>query len=623
MALGALIIVMLLGIVGKDLATPSNWKHDFKVQLGLDLAGGTSVTLRAQTNNGKPITPAVMNEARSIMIARVNGAGFSGAQVQQQGSTDMVITVPGQDAQKVVNLVGKTAQLFFRQVLLVGGATATATPSSTSTTTPSAPPTVSPGTTPSSGSTPSNSASSTSTPKAAGAPGTTGQSGAQGLAASSRLLSAAKPQSAKSTKPKASSTPSTSTSPSPTPSSTTPATTPTSQVAGNASLVSPAVLKEFNKLDCSKKNWKQQINYTTRVYDNAHTQIVTCSFSTNTGFASGTKFVLDKSQVFGSEVTGAQAGTANSQTSVSSQWQVNLSLNGPGTTAFGNLTSAMFSKYGSQAGTNPLDDLAVVLDGAIVSAPSINSAIPGGSATISPFTQSQADTLAQELNYGSLPITLSQQNVNSVSPQLGRNQLDAGLIAAGIGLGLVVIYSFLYYRGLGIVSVSSLIVASILAFGSVILLSRYSGSGFSLSLAGIAGLIVAIGITADSFVVFFERLRDEVREGRSLRPAVESGWKRARRTILVSDTVSFLAALLLWYFSISDVKGFAFTLGLTTLIDIIVVFLFTKPMVTILAKTKFFSSGHRMSGLDPGRLGARAPWRSGVPRPSARRVKEA
>jgi preprotein translocase subunit SecD len=180
----------------------------------------------------------------------------------------------------------------------------------------------------------------------------------------------------------------------------------------------------------------------------------------------------------------------------------------------------------------------------------------------------------------------------------------------------VVIYSFLYYRGLGLVSVSSLLVAALLTTLSVILLSKYQN--FTLSLAGVAGLIVAIGITADSFVVFFERLRDEVREGKQLRPAVEAGWKRARRTILVSDTVSFLAALLLYYFAISDVKGFAYTLGLTTIIDVVVVFLFTHPMVTLVARTKFYGNGHPLSGLDPARLGARAPWRSSVRRADVR-----
>ena len=627
-ALAVLIVAMLLGIVGKDVATPGNWKHDFKVQLGLDLAGGTSVTLAAQSLNGKPVTAAYMNEARSIMLARVNGAGFSGAQVQQLGATGIVITVPGANAQKVVNLVGKTAQLFFRQVLLVGAANSTATRSTTPTTSPTTLPTtspsVAPGTTPTTGSTPSTGASSTSSPKAAGAPGSSGQAGGRELASSSRLLGAAQPKSAKTSTPKATSTPSTSpsSSASPSPTASTPA---ASAPLGDAALVSPAVLKDFNKLNCASKNWRQQINYTPATYDNPNAQIVTCSFNTNTGYGSGTKIVLDKAKVLGSDVSGAQAGTASAQTSLTSKWLVNLTLNGPGANAFGALTTQMNSQYGNNGSpTSPLDQLAVVLDGQIVSAPNIDQgAITGGQAQITYFTQSQAQTLAQELNYGALPVTLKQNNVQSVSPQLGRNQLDAGLIAAGIGLGLVVLYSFLYYRGLGLVSVSSLIVASILAYGTVVLLSKYSSSGFSLSLAGIAGLIVAIGITADSFVVFFERLRDEVREGKSLRPAVESGWKRARRTILVSDTVSFLAALLLWYFSISDVKGFAFTLGLTTIIDIIVVFLFTKPMVTILAKTKFFSSGHPMSGLDPARLGARTPWRSGLPRPATRRAKEA
>jgi len=247
-----------------------------------------------------------------------------------------------------------------------------------------------------------------------------------------------------------------------------------------------------------------------------------------------------------------------------------------------------------------------------VEAPQVTGVIPGGSGEInggggSGFTQNQATSLANVLKYGHLPLSFHAQNVNSISPSVGSAQLSAGLTAAAIGLLLVVIYSFFYYRGLGIVSVSSLAIAALLSYLSVVLLSRYEG--FTLTLAGVAGLVVAIGITADSFVVYFERLRDEVREGRSLRAAVERGWTRARRTILVSDTVSFLAAALLYIFAIGDVKGFAYTLGLTTLIDIIVVFLFTKPMVTLLARTKFFGQGHKLSGLDPQRLGARAPWR--------------
>jgi preprotein translocase subunit SecD len=258
----------------------------------------------------------------------------------------------------------------------------------------------------------------------------------------------------------------------------------------------------------------------------------------------------------------------------------------------------------------------------VVTAPEVISAIPGGNSQITGnFTQATATQLANVLKYGSLPLTFTILTADTVSPSLGHVQLVGGLIAAAIGLALVVAYSFLYYRGLGLVSVSSLVVAGTLALLSVILLTKYQN--FTLELAGIAGLIVAIGITADSFVVFFERLRDEVREGKQLRPAVEAGWKRARRTILVSDTVSFIAAVLLYYFSIGEVKGFAYTLGLTTIIDVIVVFLFTKPMVTLLARTKFYGDGHPLSGLDPARLGARAPWRSSVRRTPVRRGPDA
>ena len=213
---------------------------------------------------------------------------------------------------------------------------------------------------------------------------------------------------------------------------------------------------------------------------------------------------------------------------------------------------------------------------------------------------------------GQLPLNFTLQNVQSISPQVGHSSLDAGLLAGILGLVLVIIYLFYYYRGLGLVSVSSLLLAALLAYLSVVILSRYQN--FTMSLSAIAGLVVAIGITADSFIVYFERLRDEVRDGKTLRPAVEAGWKRARRTILVSDTVSFLAAVLLYHFAVSDVQGFAYTLGLTTLIDVVVVFLFTKPMVTLLAGTKFFSSGNKWSGLDPERLGAKTRWRSSTRR---------
>jgi preprotein translocase subunit SecD len=355
--------------------------------------------------------------------------------------------------------------------------------------------------------------------------------------------------------------------------------------------------------------WKQQAGYTNaQDYDNANVQIVSCD-------SSGNKYALDVAKVPGTQIATATAELSTT----SNEWEVLLTLKGGAVGTWSNLTSDGYNKYYAAGGGNDetsdywLDTIAIVLDGNVFVAPETTSPIPNGQAQITgSFTQAEATQLANVLKYGALPLTFEILSADTVSAQLGRSQLDGGLIAAAIGLGLVVIYSFLYYRGLGLVSVSSLVIAGSLSLLSVILLSKYQS--FHLELAGIAGLIVAIGITADSFVVFFERLRDEVREGKMLRPAVEAGWKRARRTILVSDTVSFIAAVLLYYFSIGEVKGFAYTLGLTTLIDVIVVFLFTKPMVTILARTSFFGGGHPLSGLDPTRLGARTPWRSSVRR---------
>jgi preprotein translocase subunit SecD len=585
--LAALIVVLLLAILGSDLASPGSWSKNFRVHLGLDLTSGTTVELRAVKPGGHQPTTADMQQAIQIMENRVNASGTTEAQVQQQGSDIINVSVPGQSAQQVVNLVSQTAELQFRQVLLAApntGATAAAPAS------PTPVPSVSPSAAPSASATPSASA------QAAGSAGRSG--GPQELARRARALPAASP----SPSAPCTASPAASATPSPAPAS---ATTTWQQAQGDPSLVSAAVKAQFNKLNCADKDWKQAVGYSNEQWNVRGIQTVSCGLIGSTMY----KFALDKAYVVGKDIASASATPSTTSTS----WDVNLNFKGNGTKQFGDLTTRMYDKYtGSQA---PPNWLGVVLDGVVVSAPYVQTPTTNGNTLISgSFSQTDATNLANQLSYGALPLTFAQESVQSVSPQLGRDQLDAGLIAAALGLLLVVIYLLLYYRGLAIVAVCSLVIAGVLAYLSVVVLGKYQG--FALSLAGIAGLIVAIGITADSFVVFFERLRDEVRDGRSLRAAVERGWTRARRTILVSDTVSFLAAALLYYFAIGSVRGFAFTLGLTTIIDVVVVFTFTKPVMTLLARTKFFGGGHPLSGLDPARLGARAPWR-GTPRRTA------
>jgi len=276
-------------------------------------------------------------------------------------------------------------------------------------------------------------------------------------------------------------------------------------------------------------------------------------------------------------------------------------MKGSGKDAFERVTGAL-SPFSTSAATEMKSRFAIVLDGEVLSAPRSEAHITNGESVISGnFTPTSAKALANQLRYGALPLTFSVNGVSEEGPTLAGSQLDAGLIAGVVGLSLVVVYSLAYYRGLGIVIIGSLGVAGAVAYAMVLLLG--AALGFTLTLPGIAGLIVAIGITADSFIVFFERIRDEVRDGKSLRLAVEAGWARARNTILAADAVSFLAAMILYIFAIGVVRGFAFALGLTTLIDIIVVFLFTKPLVSLFARTTFFGQGHKWSGLDPAHLG--------------------
>jgi len=565
----ALVIVLLGAVIGGSRALhPGQWHRSFAVSLGLDLSSGTAVTLHAVAPNNKTPSKAAMNQAISILISRVNGQGFSGATVVQMGTSDITVSIPNKSAEQVAPLL-RPALLRFRQVLLSAPGYPIQLPSSAPTPSPSASASPAPSPSSSASPAPSRSAKPSASPTPSGSPSPTASPSPSASASlSARLPTAADAQ-------------------------------------GDITMIhGRAVTNDFNRLNCHHRKWQSEIyGNNPNNWDNPSAQIVACD-------SQGIKYVLDVAKVSGSNLHSVVAALNQNN-----QWVVNFNLDSKGQTAFGTMTSQMVQKYFNPAtgqATSVLDQFAIVLDGNVVSAPQVTQAITAGSGEITGggtngFSQGQATGLANVLKYGALLLAFQPLATQSISAQLGSAQLDAGLIAAAIGLLLVVIYSFLYYRGLGIVSVSSLAIAALLTWLAVILLSKYQG--FTLTLAGVAGLIVAIGITADSFVVYFERLRDEVREGRSLRAAVERGWQRARRTILVSDTVSFLAAALLYIFAIGDVRGFAFTLGLTTIIDIVVVFLFTKPMVTLLARTKFYGQGHRLSGLDPARLGARSPWR--------------
>jgi preprotein translocase subunit SecD len=310
----------------------------------------------------------------------------------------------------------------------------------------------------------------------------------------------------------------------------------------------------------------------------------------------GVKYLLSASMIQGTQLTKAEAGIPQQQV----QWVVDLTFDKTARETFAEVTRTIVNATSPITGQQK--QFAIVLDGQVISAPVVNGVIPNGQAQISgDFTQTEAQTLANSLKYGALPLTFTVPVVSEEGPTLASDQLAAGLWAGAIGLGLVLVYAMLYYRGLGIVVVASLLVAGVLTYAVVLAMSQ--AVNFTLTLPGIAGLIVGIGITADSFIVYFERIRDEMRDGKSMRVAVESGWTRARNTSLAADAVSLLAAVVLYIFAIGVVKGFAFALGISTLIDLTMFFLFTKPMVTWLAGFKFFNTGHKYSGLSPESVG--------------------
>nr|WP_093174709.1 protein translocase subunit SecD [Sinosporangium album] len=573
----------------------------FTPKLGLDLAGGTTLTLSPLTPDNRPPSQESLDLAVNIIRDRVNGSGISDAQVAKSGD-NIVISVPGVGQEEVIKLVGTTAELRFRQVL--AAAPAVIPPAEIPTTAPS----------PSASGSASPSGSPAATPKSratepTAAPSDTARPGVSvspaGRALSSALVgpaSAPSPPAAAATpdqSPSAQATPRATGSTRParqsTPSPSASAPPPADQqdpLAGmDTTGIDPAVLQQFRDLKCQAQDRGQGAQ------DDQNKQLAACSKD------GAERYILDKAAVTGTEINSASSGVADT----TGEWIVQLDFKSKGATEWSKVTTTAFNSQ------PPRNQVAMVLDGVVISAPVIQEPIPGGRAQISgSFNQQSATELANQLKYGALPLKFVHSSVVSVSSTLGQDQLSGGLVAGGIGLILVVIYSMIYYRGLGSVSVLSLAVAALLTYQAVVLLGH--NAGFRLSLPHIIGLVVSIGITADSFIVFFERIRDEMKEGRrSLRTAIEVAWVRARRTILVADAVMFIAAVVLYFLSVGDVAGFAFAMGLTTLIDVVLVFMFTKPLVTLLARLKFFSKGHKLSGLDAERMSSDTTVRTSAP----------
>jgi preprotein translocase subunit SecD len=519
-------------------------------KLGLDLQGGTSVTLtpRLVQGGGRPPNQAI-DKAVDIIRQRVNGLGVAEADVRRAGER-IEIAVPGKGRDEVVDLVGQTAQLNFREVAQQAQATpapAAPTPAAPAPAAPApaapAPATPAPATPVPSGSaapkaTTTPKPSSSASPQAAGAAGAA-VSGSLGAAAAAPAA-------------------------------------PVDPAAGDTP--PPDAIQAFTTLTCAKTDIRSG-----SVSTALPTQWIAACDSKGE-----VKYLLKPATVVGTDVAGASATIPQTQGGTG-QWTVDVQFTGSGQAKFTRLTEVTTGKQ-----------VAIVLDGVVQSAPTINERIPGSAQISGTFTQKEANDLANILKYGALPLAFDKSQAESISATLGKESLSAGLIAGGIGLGLVLLYSFLYYRAMGFITVLSLAVSGGLVYACIALLG--AAIGFTLTLAGVAGFIVAVGVTADSFVVFYERIKDEVREGRTVRTSVDRAWVRARRTIISADTVSLLAAVALYLLSIGSVRGFAFTLGLSTLLDLVVVFLFTHPLVALLVRRSFFSSG-RFSGLNAKSVG--------------------
>jgi len=521
-------------------------------KLGLDLSGGTQVILTPQPiTAGQPITDVQVEQAQEIIRKRVNGLGVTEAEISVVGSNIMV-SVPGVTSDRLVELVGRTALLDFRAVQ---------------------------------DQLPPQPLAPEPTPTPSPSPEVT-----KSASASANLADSASPSPSPSPSPTATPTQSPTPTPAPSPSPS-PTVKPVLEIVQSPEN-DAAYQEKVLALDCT--NPETAAGGTP---DDPTLWLGTCLQG------GGLKYNLQPAFIRGTNVASASAQPP--QQGVGG-WSVNLTFDSEGARALTETSQKLVALPDCEVGVpGPCNSFAIVLDGVVVSSPRFEQAIIGGNASITgDFDKQSAEDLANVLNYGALPVKLEISEVTSVSPTLGADQLRGGIIAGLIGLALVMLYLLFYYRALGVIAALSLILAGGMTYAAFV--GMGNSTGLALTLAAIAGAIVSIGITADSFIVYFERIRDEIRDGKSLRQATDAGWSRARRTLLAADFVSLLAAIVLFFLAIGGVQGFAFALGLTTVVDVIVAFLFTRPLVVLFGRTGWLQRGSAMTGLDPRRLGGRS-----------------
>ncbi|CAG7115217.1 protein translocase subunit SecD [Mycobacterium avium subsp. paratuberculosis] len=548
--------VFLLLLVGVYLLVFLTGDKRAAPKLGIDLQGGTRVTLTARTPDGSAPSREALAQAQQIISARVNGLGVSGSEVVVDGD-NLIITVPGNDGNEARNL-GQTARLYIRPVLNSMPAQSGEPKPAPRQPAQPAPGQPAPG-------------------QPAPAPGQPAP--APGQPAPGQPVPAPAQPGAAPAQPRPAPA-----QPRPYPQDPPPSAPSPGEAPPGEQPAPPDPRKDLAERIAEEKKWRQStrqgIQFLALQFqatrcdkddilagnDDPAQPLITCSTDHKVAY------LLGPSIISGDQIKDASA----SQNQRGIGFVVDLQFKPAAANTWADFTAA---HIGTQT--------AFTLDSQVVSAPMIQEAIPGGRTQISggdpPFTAATAKQLANVLKYGSLPLSFQSSEAQTVSATLGLTSLRAGLIAGAIGLLLVLLYSLLYYRVLGLLTALSLAASGAMVFAILILLGRYIN--YTLDLAGIAGLIIGIGTTADSFVVFFERIKDEIREGRTFRSAVPRGWTRARKTIVSGNAVTFLAAAVLYFLAIGQVKGFAFTLGLTTILDLVVVFLVTWPLVYLASKS--------------------------------------